>query len=358
MTVHSVKHKRRVVGCFFLVLLLAFGIPFGIALSKRISQWQTPVKELAEPPAPPTYNVALTNLVRYRPYVAEIEANHRIELSSAVAEEIMNLYVDVGSIVTQNQLLLTFDTRYKKIELLEAQAVFTEALVAFSNAFLDLKNNQSLFDSGVIGDDTKRKYLVAYHNGLAARDRAEAQFDRAREQLSDCSVLSPCSGKISTRYVERNERVPLNQRLFTVVDDAFLKLVFFVEDRDIVSINPGQTGIFSVDSLSDTVFTAIVTAVGADVESETRLYRVEATYNNSNGLLKPGMVARVRIPVKEYINSVFIPSFALKLFGGGDYVSLYTPSSNYLIRVYTGDEFNDMVQIETGLEPGDKVLLR
>jgi RND family efflux transporter MFP subunit len=357
MTAHSVKHKRRVSGCFVLLLLIIFGIFLTRALIKRIQIWRAPEEQLEALPPPPTWTVALTNLVRYRPYVATIEANHTIVIRSSVAENIHDLFVDIGSVVTQGQVLLTFDTRYKKIALKQAEAQYYDSRVTYSNAYLDLSNNEALFKSGVIGDDTKRKYIVAYHNAAAALEKADAQLDFAREQLADCVVRAPCNAKVSARYVDLGGRVTVNQELFTLVEDAILKLPFYVEDRDVILMRPGIKGPFTVDSLADTVFTATVRAVGADVDGHSRLYRVEAEYDNTRGLLKPGMVARTHVPVKEYNDQLFVPAYTIKLFSDGMYVSLYSPGSNHTAAVTTGDEFNDMVQITSGLKPGDKILL-
>lgn len=358
MTVHTVKHKRRVSGCFFLLLLIIFGIFFSRALVKRLQAQRAPDEQLELPPPPTTWEVALTNLSRRRPYVATIEADHTILIRSSVSENIKDLFVDIGSVVTQGQVLLTFDTRYKKIALKEADARYYETIVTYSNAVLDLSNNQTLYKTGVIGDDVKRKYLVAYHNASAAMEKAEAQVDFAREQLKDCVVRAHCNAKVSARYVDLGGRVTINQHLFTLVDDAILKLPFYVEDRDVMLMRPGITGPFTVDSLADTVFTATVRAVGADVDMQSRMYRVEAVYDNSQGTLKPGLLARTHVPVKEYKNALFIPSYTVKLFSDGMYVSLYTPASNYFVAVTLGDEFNDMVQVTSGIKPGDKILLQ
>jgi RND family efflux transporter MFP subunit len=358
MTTHSVKHKRRVSGCFILILLIIFGIFFSRALVKRLQDRRAPDVLLEEPPPPPTCPVVLTNLVRYRPYVATLEANHTILIRSSVAENIKNLYVDIGSVVTQGQVLLTFDTRYKKIAQKEAEAKYYESVVTYSNAFLDLNNNRTLYKSGVIGDDIKRTYLVAYHNAFAAKEKAEAQVDYAREQLEDCIVRAPCTAKVSVRFVDLGGRVMINQQLFTLVDDAILKLPFYVEDRDVILMRPGITGPFTIDSLADTSFTATVRAVGADVDSNSRLYRVEAVYDNSQELLKPGLLARTHVPVKNYKDAIFIPAYTVKLFSDGPYVSLYTPASNYFVAVTLGDEFNDMVQVTSGIKPGDRLLLQ
>jgi len=279
-------------------------------------------------------------------------------LSAAVDGEIVGLFVDVGSIVTQNQSLIKIDDRYKKIAVKQSKAAYQLALVSYSNAVIDLKNNKNLFDSKVIGDDEYRRMIVTCKNAESTLRQAEASLEHAREQLSDCNITAPCEGKISARFVEEGERVSLNQQLLTVVDDKKLRLVFFAEDRDIIYITNGREVIFTVDSLGDAVFKAMVTAVGADVEPETRLFRVEATYDNKKELLKPGMIARIVVPITKIENAIFIPAYTVKFLPKGTYVSLYGGKSNSTIKVKLGKEFNDWVEVIDGLKPGDKVLLK
>ncbi len=359
MTAHSVKHKRRVIGCFFFVVLLVFGTAFGFSLAKYIRDKRGTTADAEElSPPPPTYTAALTNIVRERLYPAIMQADKDITLSAAVDGEIVGLYVDVGSVVTQDEILVELDKRYKKIALKEADAALHYAIVTHSNAVIDLANNRNLYKTGVVGDDVHRQYIVAHQNSVALLHSSEAAYEFAGEQLIDCTVVAPCDGKISARFVELGERVNPKQPLLTVVDDTKLRLVFVVDDRDIVHLANGTKVTFSTYSFPDVVFTAIVTAVGADVEPETLLFRIEATYDNAVMTLKPGMVARVRVPIEEFRNIVVIPSYTVKYFKHGEFVSLYAGGSNRTVKVRLGKEYDDWVQVLDGVNPGDKVLLQ
>ncbi len=324
MTAHSVKHKRRVIGCVTTILILIFGLAFGFQIKKFIKNKYFPLpKKEAPKVVPVTFNVALTNMVRERTFTAEIHADKDITLSAAVDGEIIGLNVDVGSIVTQNQMLIKIDERYKKIAVKQAKAVHQLAEVSYSNSVIDLSNNKNLFKSDIIGDDEYRKMVVACKNDEANLQQAEAALEHSCEQLADCKIKASCNGKISSRFVEKGERVNFNQQLLTIVDDTKLRLVFFAEDRDIIYINNGTKVVFSVDSIYETAFTASVTAVGTDVEPETRLFRVEATYENKKELLKPGMIAKVVVPITKIENAIFIPSYLIKHFKKGNFVTLF-----------------------------------
>ena len=358
MTAHSKNHKRRVIGCVTTILILIFGLAFGFQIKKFIKNKYFPApKKEAFKIVPVTFDVALTNMIRERIFTAEIHADKDITLSAAVDGEIVELNVDVGSIVTQNQVLIKIDDRYKKIAVKQAKATYQLAEVSYSNSVIDLSNNKNLFKNEIIGDDEYRKMVVACKNDEANLQKAEAALEHASEQLSDCKIKASCNGKISSRFVEKGERVNFNQQLLSIVDDTKLRLVFFAEDRDIIYINNGTKVVFTVDSIYETAFTALVTAVGADVEPETRLFRVEATYDNEKGLLKPGMIAKVVVPITKIENAIFIPTHTVKYFPKGNFVTLLNGKSTSTIKVKLGAELNEWVEVVEGLKIGDKVLV-
>ena len=358
MRTHSVKYKRRALGCVALVLLLVFGLFFGISLKEYFDTLNAPPDDLAAMPEPPTYTITPTNILVVRSYPAELDADHEIQLSAPIDGEIVALNVDVGSAVTQGQVLVELDKRYRRIAVQDAEAALLGAMVAHSNAFLDLQNNRELHSEGVIGNDAYRKILVAYYDSKAQLDRATAALDRAREELVDSTIEAPCDGKVSARYVELGEHVNKYQTLLRIVHDRILQAVCFVEDRDIVSVQPGSDVAFTVDSLGGSVYTARVSAIGADVEPETRLFRVEATYTNVPFALRAGMVARVQLPIKAYTNALFVPTYAVRYYPSGAFVSRYHDGSNDNVAVQLGSEYNDQVQVLGGLQAGDRVLLR
>jgi multidrug efflux system membrane fusion protein len=358
MRTHSAKYKLRGLGCVALVLLLVFGLFFGLSLKEYFAARNAPPEVLGDAPEPPTFTVVPTNITIIRTYPAELNADQNIQLSAAIDGEVVKLNVDIGSVVTQGQVLVELDKRYRRIAVLDAQAVLLGARVAHSNAFLDLENNAALFRDGVVGNDIYRGFLVAYHNSKAAFDRADAAFERAREELVDSTFVAPCNGKISARYVELGEHVNRYQALLRMVDDRVLRAVFFVEDRDVVQVEPGDTVTFTIDSVGASILTACVSAVGTDAEPQTRLFRVEACYTNRPAALRAGMVARVSVPIRTYANTLFVPTYSVRYYPSGTVVSRYLNGSNESVAVTLGVEYNDYVEVLDGLAPGDRVLLR
>jgi len=361
MTPLDINYKRRAVGCTLLVILLVFSVAFGIAVVTYVRQKLAPVEVAPAPPVPPLFVVAPTNLVRLRAYPAELRADKTAVLSAAVDGDILAVQIEIGDCVTQGQVLVEIDPRYKRIAVDEARAVLLQAQIASTNAATDLSNNQRLFASNVIGDEALRKSRVAYHVTKALLEQAHAALARAQEQLIDCTIRAPFAAKISARAVERGNRVNTMggaQALVSLVDDRRLRLTFYVEDRDILCVREDAPVLFTVDSLANGTFTAVVAVVGTDIEPETRMYRVEAFYDNTAGRLKPGMIARVQLPIRTYTAALFIPLYAVRPLDNGDFVTVYLPPSNRLARVILADEVDDLVRVTDGIAAGDALILQ
>ncbi|RLD12278.1 MAG: hypothetical protein DRI44_01185 [Chlamydiae bacterium] len=356
MSVHSVKHKRRVIGCFSLILFIIFGSAFGVSLMKVIKEKKK--KPEVHENKIPIYNVITTNLTVIKTFNTLIQPDKSIEISSAVGEKINKTYVEIGSVVTQGQILIELDKRYKKIDVRKAMAKVLESTVALSNAAIDLANNRKLYNEEVIGDDILRKYIVAHRNALAENENTKAIFDFTKERLADCTIKAPCNGKISKKYVDEGERVVPNQALLDMVDDTTLRVIFYVGDHDIFDITPGKRIFFNTGELSGINFTATVAYISSDVEPKSFLYRIEGIYNNKDGKVKPGLLGRVNIPLREYKNLIVIPSYTINEDEKGNYVILLSGTSNVNRRIETGKEYKQWVQVKSGLKSGDKIILR
>ena len=344
-----------------MLLITIFGIAFGIALYKSYKEKKA--KEANEMRAmintePPCFTVIKTNLVSERAYTGLIKAEKDITIGAAVNGEIKNIFVDIGSLVTQGEHLIEIDKRYKEIDLNKAKAEVLESTVALSNATIDLENNKKLWKQKVIGDDILRQYIVKHRNCLAECERDNAYYNYTMEQLRDCTIIAPCDGNISKRYVDVGERVNVNQPLLDMVYESILRVMFFVEDRDVVKIKPGGKIFFYNDIYPDNVFTASIKYISSNVEPKMRLYRVEAEYINNNLSLKPGMIVKLKVPIRAFKDSIVIPSSTIDHYGNGDYVILYQGKSNVETRVKTGWEYKGWTQITEGLNPGDKIILK
>ena len=101
MTVHSVKHKRRVIGCFSLILFIIFGSAFGVSVLKVIKAKKEKPEVYEE--KIPVFNVFSTNITVIKSFNTVIQPDKSIELSAAVNEEIKNRDMSQLNLISEEE---------------------------------------------------------------------------------------------------------------------------------------------------------------------------------------------------------------------------------------------------------------
>jgi membrane fusion protein (multidrug efflux system) len=112
-----------------------------------------------------------------------------------------------------------------------------------------------------------------------------------------------------------------------------------------------------VVALPGQVFTGTIVNVFPSVAVQSRTVRVEARVPNPDYRLKPGFYASVRVPIVRLAGSVVIPLAALVRREGTEGVFLLTNGRAALVRVETGVETKDSIEIVSGLTGDDQVIL-
>ena len=146
--------------------------------------------------------------------------------------------------------------------------------------------------------------MRAERNAMARQQRqAQAQADEQRSNVADFAILSPITGRVLTRTVERGERVGDGTPLFTLVDLDRLYVKIYVPEPSIGKVALGQEARVYVDAYPGRPFAARVSRVSQEAEFtpknvETREERVKLVFavevalvENPGGVLKPGMPA-------------------------------------------------------------------
>ena len=104
-------------------------------------------------------------------------------------------------------------------------------------------------------------------------------------------------------------------------------------------------------------FTGRVTAINPSVDPNSRVFTVEARFENPKGELRPGMFSTARVLLPGGENAVFVPRKAVIRDKTTDSYQLFTIDGGkaHLRVVVLGDVDGDLVRINSGLSGGDRV---
>jgi RND family efflux transporter MFP subunit len=201
--------------------------------------------------------------------------------------------VRAGDHVKQGMVLARLDVKDYAVRATQAKASLEEARASLAMARKDYERNQILVTGGYVAKSDFDRKQESLDVAGARVDVALAQLDQANNQLVDSVLKSPLDGVVTSRLVERGTLVASGTRAFVLVDLSAVKAVFGVPDALLSSIKPGQILSIVVDALNLRKFQGTVTAVSPSADSKSRVFDVEVTIQNSDRILKDGMIATV-----------------------------------------------------------------
>lgn len=174
--------------------------------------------------------------------------------------------------------------------------------------------------------------------------------------ISKTEIRAPYSGKLGLRYVSLGAYLSPADIITTIREVKQLKLEFAVPEKYAKNISKGYSVKFRVDGGTQ-FHAASVIATENSVDETTRTLRVRALVNESHAELVSGAFARVNLQLGQSDNALMIPTQAVIPQARNKQVILYKKDSVQFHVVETGIRDSAFVQITSGLQPGDTVII-
>jgi multidrug efflux pump subunit AcrA (membrane-fusion protein) len=190
--------------------------------------------------------------------------------------------------------------------------------------------------------------------GLAA---ARAQLAQAEKGLADTTIHAPFDGNITARPVAAGEFVSNNNKIATIVRMGSLKLQLQTPEQRASRAQIGMPVVAHVSAYPDREFSGKVTAINASVDPASRVFIVEARFDNGKSELRPGMFAKARVLLPGGETAVFIPRTAVLRDKTTDSNQVYVIENGKarLRVVVVGDPDGDRIRIASGLTGNETV---
>ena len=247
-------------------------------------------------------------------------------------------------------------------EVANARAAAEQAKADFDRAqmLMDRKLlSASAFEQGrTQADAARRQYDVArngaqqqYQSLLAARARVTV----ARKALADTSIRAPFAGVVAQRFVSIGDYVTRGTKVAVVMRTNPLRIQLTVPEQFISAIAIGGPVRFEVDAYPGDTFDGRVKYVSPALTVDSRALIVEAMVPNDSGRLKPGFFATARIEQPSGPPGIVVPAAAVRVTAGTSRVFVVSGERVEERIVTAGQTINGVVEVPTGLTPGDLV---
>lgn len=328
---------------FILGLIIVVGIAGGLYYYKSTSK-ATPAT------AQQVVQAERRNLSASVAATGTIQPVSSIDISSKITAQIKEVKVKENDQVKAGQTLVILEDT-------GLQAEVTQAKEKLDNS--GIKYNRTTKMNSIGGASTEE-----LDNARMDYNIAKANYDEVMSRLDETIIVSPMDGTIIGKPLNAGEMVAQGVNnptvIMTVADMSKIQIQAKVDQTDIGKIALGQRVTFTVDAYPDKEFSGTVSTISRKpvVESNVTYYQVTIDVDNAENLLNPGMVARVTIKVSESNGVLTVPLSAVRTDKTGKYVVVMDQNGQTRnVTVTTGASGDDRVEVTSGLNDGDKVVI-
>lgn len=292
----------------------------------------------------------------------ELTAFQNVDVYAKVSSFVKKLYVDVGSEVSQGQLLAVMDAPEinAQIDAASSRVASQKAIYLSSKATYDRLLETSKTPGTVspneleIADAKQKSDYAQYQSALAT----VKEIHDNRDYLE---IRAPFSGIITARNVSAGAYVgPAGAGsavpIFTLQEQRKLRLVINVPVSDAGTLNVNDAVSFTIKSLPGQVFKAKIARLAGALDDKLRSQHIEADVMNDNKILLPGMVAEVSLPLDNSRKAFIIPATALLNAAKGIFVIKADGNKTIWTPVATGARSADSVEVYGDLHINDTLI--
>ncbi len=288
----------------------------------------------------------------------------RAELSVRVDGLVTELSVDEGSIVSTGDPVLVLDARLAEHDAATAEARLREAEARHKDA-IRVRDELLKLKRGRHASETETQSAIAQVDITAAAMAGErAALARARELIARHGLSAPFAGMVVAKHVEVGEWAKRDQAAVELVALEKLRIRAIVPQRNYGRVRPGAPASIRFDAFPERRFHGTVMARIAQGDDRSRTFPLLIDIPNPDGLLAPGMSARVEVQLAgPRMEALTVPRDAVvaKSDGSRRVWRVKTedgvPKANP-VRIETGRASDDRLEIVHGnLTAGDRVVL-
>jgi multidrug efflux system membrane fusion protein len=314
--------------------------------------------------------------------IAQFFANNKppptsVSIAEAKSEVIPNLLTAVGDLAAVHQVNVTSDVSGRITDIMFTAGSSVKAGSPLVQLFDgpdqgDLASFKAQATVAQLSLDRAKQLASRQFGPQATVDSAQAAFDQANAGIAKTEAIisqklvrAPFDGELGVRHVEIGQFLTAGTQIVTLTDLSQLYANFTVTEKDSAALKVGQTVRIAVDAYPGRTFEGKITAIEPQIATDTRNIRVQATLDNPERILKPGMFATTTVVLPDKPPVVTVPETAVDYTLYGDSVFLITEkqeadgkTSLTAVRTFvrTGNRVDGRAEILSGLKPGDRVV--
>lgn len=312
-------------------------------------------------------------LTEWKEFTGRFEAVEMVELRARVTGYLDKVHFDDGQMVEKGDLLFEIDPRPYEAAVARAEAELSRMDSQLKLADLDTKRGERLLTQSAISQeevDTRRARFQEANANVAS---AAAALKTAKLDLEYAKITAPVSGRISNRRVDVGNLIgsgDTGEALTTIVSLDPLHFVFDVSETEyleLIRLPEGQEQLVNgrtmpteLKLIDEKNWTreGRIDFVDNRLDENTGTLRMRVVVDNADGVLRPGLFARLRLPTSQNAEAMLVPDKAIVTDQAAKVVMTVDAEGKVIPKpVELGTLQGDMRVIRSGLTVSDRIIV-
>lgn len=313
-----------------------------------------------------------------------VVAQRKAAVASKITGRLISLSVSEGSRVKKGQVIARLENEdadasreQAAANLNAARANVEQARAELKEASLTFERNKRLITNGSISQVEYENSETRYKKAKAAVDGAEATLKANSAALRGATVAqeyalirAPFDAVVLTKNADIGDIItPLGAAanakaaVVTIADMSYLEVEADVSESNLSLIKSGQPCLIQLDAFPDSRFNGVVKTIVPTADRSKASIMVKVGFIDNDPRILPEMSAKVAFLSRPVKSEEMKPRTALNrnavINRNGKNVSFVIKGDEVTETMVTvGEQFGDMIEILSGLKPGDRVVLK
>jgi RND family efflux transporter MFP subunit len=271
-------------------------------------------------------------------------------------------YFDIGAHVQKGQLLAEIETPELDQQLQQARADLETAQANLNIAKITANRWQDLVNTGSVSQQETDQAVSNLSAVKATADSSAANVRRLEQLQSFEKIYAPFDGIITARNTDIGALIDAGasaqpKELFHMAAIRTLRVYVAVPEVYSRAARSGASATLTLDEFPNQTFRGTLVRNSNAIDTASRTLLVEVDVDNPVGQLLPGAYVFVHLQLPDQIGSMVVPSNTIIFRKEGLQVAVVRNGKADLIPVKIGRDYGNSVEIVSGLQPTDAVIL-
>lgn len=288
------------------------------------------------------------------------KSNLSVKITAQVTGQLQEKTFIDGDFIQKGDHLYLIDPIPYQAKLQQSQGAVDQSVVNVELAKRTLARFSELAPNDYVSGLDYDKYQFDLLSKQAVLKTNLGQLQESEINLGYCYIHSPISGIIGANQIDVGNYIDqVGTDLITIhqIDPIYVDFnVTTPELMQVLNYSNDQNLNCEIQSEGKTISGHLV-FVDNGIDTNTATTLLKARFDNPTHDIYPGQFVNVKLTVTEIHCPVVVPNEAVVIGQQGHYVFLIKESKAYMQSVKTGVQYQNLIEIKTGLKAGDMVVV-